>query len=121
MPFAQTQFENQGIPVCPVTFDQPLYIKAADIIAASDDLTKVFVRLGGFHLLMSFMGSIGYIMAGSGLEELWESVYAKGSVVHMMSGHAYSRALCAHFLTQSALAKILPQAQNSLFLVYTTR
>ena len=73
-------------------------MKAAYIVAASPDLTRVFVRLGGFHTPMSYMGSIGNIMTGSGLEELWESVYAKGSVVHMMSGHAYARALRAHFM-----------------------
>ena len=66
-------------------FDQPLYMKASDNIAASDDLINGFVWLGGFHLLMSCMSSVGCIMTGSGLEELWESVYAKGSVVHMMS------------------------------------
>jgi hypothetical protein len=30
----------------------------------------VVVRLGGFHPLMSFMGCIGAIMAGSGLKAL---------------------------------------------------
>ena len=47
--------------VVPVTFDQPLYItciKAADIVASSPDLTNIFIRLGGFHLVMSYLGSI---------------------------------------------------------------
>ena len=43
-----------------------------------------------------------------------EKVYAKGSVVHMMSGHAYSRALRAHFTTQAALTQILLQSPNCL-------
>lgn len=50
----------------------------------------VIVRVGGFHLLMSYLASIGQIMIGSGLSELWETVYAKGSVIHMLSGHAFS-------------------------------
>ena len=53
-------------------------------------------------------------MAGCGLEELWESVYAKGSVVHMMSGHAYSRSLRAHFTTQTSLTQILLPSPNCL-------
>ena len=53
-------------------------------------------------------------MAGSGVEELWESVYAKGSVVHMVSGHAYSRALRAHFLTRAALGEVLFKTANCL-------
>lgn len=77
--------------MCPVTFNQPLYITASEILAAGQELNKVIVRLGGFHLLMSYLGSIGYIMNGSGLEQLWEMVYAKGSVVHVLTGHAFSR------------------------------
>ena len=68
--FAQHLCEKYGISICPVIFDQPLYVKAPGIVAASTDLKKVFIRLGGFHLLMSFMGSIGNIMAGCGLEEM---------------------------------------------------
>ena len=84
--FAQHLCEKYGISICPVT----LYVKSAGIVAPSTDIKKVFIQLGGFHLLMSFMSSIGKIMTGCGLEELWESVYAKGSVVHMMYVHAYS-------------------------------
>ena len=54
-----------------VTFDQPLYIKARDIVkkcGQDSHLNNVIVRLGGFHLLMSFMGAIGFIMNGSGIK-----------------------------------------------------
>jgi hypothetical protein len=50
---------------------------------------------------------IGSIMAGSGIEELWSTVYASNSVIQMMTGHAYARALRAHSLTQLALAVII--------------
>ena len=53
--FAQAQCEKHGLQVCPVTFDQPLYIKAAEIVASAEDLDKVVIRLGGFHLLMSYV------------------------------------------------------------------
>ena len=60
-----------------VTFDQLLYWKYL-IMKASDPVgscIKSFVlRLGGFHLQMSFLGSIGHLMAGSGLQELFETV-----------------------------------------------
>ena len=105
--FAQTQCEKHDLRICAVTFDQPLYIKAAEIVASSQDLDKVIIRLGGFHLLMSYIGSIGHIMDGSGLAELWETVYAKGSVIHMQSGHAFSHALRAHILTAAALIGML--------------
>ena len=70
MCFAQEQIEKHGLKVCPMTFDQPLFQKASEIVAASNNLDKVVVRLGGFHLLMSYLGSIGQIMSGSGLAEL---------------------------------------------------
>ena len=73
----------------------------------SQDLKNVIVRLGRFHLLMSYLESIGQIMAGSGLETLWETVYAKGTIVHMLSGHAFSLALRAHILTLVVLINVL--------------
>ena len=108
--FAHDLCEQYGISMCPVTLDHPLYIKAVGIVNASDNL-EVIVLLGGFHLLMSFMGAIGNIVAGSGIEELCESVYAKGSLVHVMNGHAYSCALHAHFLTSSTLPSFAPDTK----------
>lgn len=88
-------------------------MKARDIIANSEsDLSNVIVRLGRFHLLMSFLGSIGYIMSGSGLKDLFNTIYAENSVEKMMSGHAYSRAVRAHILCHLALAKVILQSIN---------
>jgi len=93
---------------CFVTFDQPLYSKARKIIESTNMIEpKVVVRLGSFHLLMSFMGAIGYIMAGSGLKELLRTIYPANSIAKIMTGHAYSRAVRAHFLTQLCLGKII--------------
>ena len=64
-------------------------------------------RLGGFHTLMSFMGSIGKMMKGSGLEEALETTYGPNAVAHMMTGKAYSRALRGHFLVEAALVNKL--------------
>lgn len=61
------------------------------------DLNRIVIRLGGFHLQMSFLGAIGHIMSGSGLQELLECVYASNAVVHMLSGKAVSRAVRGHF------------------------
>jgi hypothetical protein len=60
-----------------VTFDQSLLFKARDIVESSQhsELSCVVVRLGEFHLLMSFMGCIGAIMAGSCLKALFMTIY----------------------------------------------
>jgi len=66
-------------------------MKARDIIAMADQNSKLsttIVWFGGFHLLMSFMGSIGYIMGGSGLKELLSVIYEPISVDKMLTGHA---------------------------------
>lgn len=95
---------------CVITFDQPLYIKARDIVESIGPIPesiKIFIRLGGFHLLMSFMGAIGYIMNGSGLKELFQVAYAPASVEKMLTGHAYARALRAHLLAHAAVAQMV--------------
>lgn len=53
------------------------------------------------------MGAIGYIMDGSGLQDLFSVAYASASAEKMMTGHAYSRAVRAHILAHLALAKIV--------------
>jgi hypothetical protein len=93
------------IPTPCITFNQPLWLKATDIIKAKS--MKIVCRLGGFHTMMSFMGSIGSMMKGSGLEEALETVYGPNAVIHMMSGKAFSRALRGHLLVESALVNKL--------------
>lgn len=101
------QCENIKQQTCYVTFDQPLDIRARIIVNDQKYLTNIVVRLGGFHLLMSFLGAVGYIMSGSGLQELWLIIYAQKSTEKMISGHHYSRSLRAHFLTHLALSKLI--------------
>ena len=97
--------------VTPVlTFDQPVWWKAQLVIACelpNSYLRNIVLRLGGFHTEMSFLGSIGHIMAGSGLQELLELVYAQNAVGHMLSGKAISRAVRGHLLVDSALNALL--------------
>ncbi|KAK4885458.1 hypothetical protein RN001_001729 [Aquatica leii] len=93
--------------VCIITFDQPLYAKAREIVSAASEgseLSRIIVRLGGFHLLMSFFGAIGYIMQGSGLKEVLSEIYAPKSLEKMLNGHAYTRAVRAHTLIHLTLA-----------------
>ena len=56
---------------------------------------------------MSFIGSIGYMMGGSGLEEVLTQAYTKNSVSHMLSGKAYARAVRGYILVDSALNNML--------------
>ena len=84
-----------------VTFDQPLWYKAVGII--ENEGLNMVCRLGGFHLLMSFLGSIGSLMGGSGLENVLENIFASNVIQHILSGKAFARAVRGHMLTHSAL------------------
>ena len=84
-----------------IIFDQSLWLKATDIIFSKQ--LNIVCRLGGFHLIMSFLGSIGKLMEKSGIEEALENIYGPNAVIHMLNGKAYSRSIRGHFLLQSAL------------------
>ncbi len=88
-----------------LTFDQPLYWKAKKIIISCREraLSGMIVRLGGFHTLMSFVGSIGHLMDGSGLQDVIELIYAADTVPYILNGKAISRAIRAHQIVDSAL------------------
>ena len=71
-----------------ITFDQPLYWKAAEIIADARNLKDIVLILGSFHTFMNLLGVIGTLMAGSGLSNILCEVYGENAVVHMMSNKA---------------------------------
>ena len=70
------------------TADLQLYRVAVNVLwAYPEQFDKVVLRLGGMHTLMSFIGSVGSLMAGSGLYELLESTFA--GVQKMMTGKKF--------------------------------
>jgi hypothetical protein len=80
------------------------------IIANSDYSSpnrQIVLKLGGFHTLMSFIGYLGQLMEGLGLQDLLNLVYATNTVPHMLSGMAISRAIRGLFLVESAVMFVL--------------
>ncbi|KAF4529941.1 hypothetical protein B566_EDAN016852 [Ephemera danica] len=99
-----------GQKYCYFTGDLPTYVKAREIVTHMQEkqiFMNVVVRLRGVHLLMNFLGAVGYIMSGSGIEELLSTIYARGSVDNMMNAKYYSRAIRGHFLIHAALGKLI--------------
>ena len=84
-------------------------MEALQIITCKDsDASDIVIRLGGLHTLMSFLASIGHIMAESGnLKQALEICYAENIVPHIFSGKAVSRALRAHQLVDLELNTVL--------------
>ena len=70
-------------------------------------LRQLVLILGGFHTEMSFLSSIGSLMAGSELQEAISQVYAEGSVEQKLSGKAVSRAVRAHLMVDIGLNTIV--------------
>ncbi len=56
---------------------------------------------------MSFLGSIGHLMGGSGLHEFLYFVYAKNSICHMLSGKSINKTVYEHLPIDAALSTIL--------------
>ena len=58
-------------------------------------------------MLMSFLGSIGILMRGSGLVEALETCYGSHTIANMMTGKLLARTVRGHFLVSEALMRIL--------------
>lgn len=113
--FAAEHCRNTERQTCFVTFDYPLYIKAKQILCNTKEekLKNVIPRLGGFHLLMSFLKAIGTIMEGSGIFELFCTAFAQNSIDKMLSCTAYSRAIRAHMLAMNAIGQLIVEFAES--------
>ena len=74
----QKQLQNTtGQKITVFTPDQQLHSVDYDIMLADCNCWMFFVPwLGGMHQLVSFIGGVGALMAGSGLKEILSSAFA---------------------------------------------
>ena len=72
--FIQRQATSMIVATPSVTFDQPLSLKTCETVKPKQ--LDIVVQLGDFHTLMSFQGSIGAVVGGSGLDKLLELMQA---------------------------------------------
>ena len=106
--FAEHAERHDLTPV--ITSDQPLWWKSLAIQLSQPEgspIRRLILILGAFHMEMSFLSRIGHLMAGSGIKELFEMIYARKAVKQIMSGKAISRAVCAHLLLDAVLNGLL--------------
>ena len=54
---------------------------------------------------MNLLGAIGTLMNGSGLTDIFETIYGDNTAVHIMSGKAAQRAFRGHLLVIQRLTK----------------
>ncbi|GBP33878.1 hypothetical protein EVAR_20989_1 [Eumeta japonica] len=113
--FAANHAKQIRMNTCFVTFDYALWIKAKQILCNTQDkeLESVQLRLGGFHLLMSYLKAVGTIMDGSGIKVLFVTVFATNSVDKMLNCTTYSRAIRAHILAATAIGELIAKTAES--------
>jgi hypothetical protein len=68
--YTQQEASRLKLSTACITFDQPLRLKVVEII--KDKGLNIVCRLGAFHILMSYLGSIAHVMKGSGLSDVFE-------------------------------------------------
>ena len=86
-----------------VISDQKFYVKAYKLVLSMK--MEVFLCLEGLHQLMGFLGNIGSLLEGSGLE----IDYAHKTVGQMFTGKAYSQPIRGHLLSASVLMLLMLQ------------
>lgn len=90
--YGEKVMQEHGMPFMHLSVDLQLYkiamqIKWSDI----ERWRHLVVTPGMMHTLMSFVGCIGILMQGSGLEELLQTTY--GGVSNMLNGKAWPKAV----------------------------
>ncbi|KAK4881851.1 hypothetical protein RN001_005170 [Aquatica leii] len=93
-----------------ITFDQVIYHKAKEIQWLKfDECSHFVIRLGGFHIMMNFLKAIGQHMDNSGLTDVWleSNLYGDSTVIGIMKGKKWNKAIRAHKLTYESLLRIL--------------
>lgn len=74
--------------------------------------SKMIINLGAFHIMCSYMGSLGKMMTGSGFEDILieAGLCASGSIDKVMSGKHYNRAMRVHQRMNDAIERLLLDA-----------
>ena len=85
-----------------VTFDFPIWLNAVNIIKQAN--LPIIARLGGFHVLKSYLGSMGYSMEDSGLLDVIQLIYPGSTTAnHIMDEGCFDKTIRAHLLIDAAI------------------
>ena len=98
---------NQKMSV--LTFDEAIYSKAKEIQwKCGDQFDDVILRMGGFHIALNFLGVIGHLYEGSGIEDIFieAGLYGSNTVCRFLKGKMYNRGVRAHKLLFEALMRL---------------
>ena len=110
---ARAVTEATGQEYVVFTADQQLYRVAVHVMWENRALFgNIYLRLGGMHMLMSYVGCIGSLMAGSGIVEVLSEAFA--GVLKMLTGKKYPDNVRALRMLVEELIRPLFQTRNMI-------
>lgn len=92
-----------------VVCDQAIYAKVQHIRWKDDEMKeKLIIRLGAFHAIMSFCGTIGKRFNNSGFQDILveSDVIGPSSINGIVSGKHYNRCMTVHKVLYEALERM---------------
>lgn len=98
-----------GLQHTVITQDQAIYEISYTLRKVTpDDYPNLVLRLGGFHLLMNYLGAVGKFMTGSGLRTLLVSsqIMLEGTANKILSGKGYYQAINAHMRVHEGMLSL---------------
>lgn len=106
--YLERSLKSFGMKYAHITVDLQLYIVACQI-QWSDPMRwkSVILHPGMMHTLMSFLGCIGFLMKGSGMEQLLAVAF--GGIANIVNGKSWTNALRAYRMLLAVLLQDLLQ------------
>ena len=111
MHFLLNSLKKIGAEYAHISMDMQLFMIACKI--KWDDLQKwkqIVVHPGMMHTLMSFLGCIGFLMKGSGMETILATTF--GSIKGILNGKSWPQALRAYRMLTAALIIIFDESNS---------
>ena len=102
MKYCESYIRNHGDKHAHLTADMQIYKVIMKLKWSDPERWKFFIiSPGGMHTLMSFIGCVGTLMKGSGLEEILSAAFS--GVGKMLNGKAWPRPVRRFRMTTVAL------------------
>lgn len=93
-----------------IVLDQAIYCKAQEILWKNkEQFSRVVLRMGGFHIALTFLAVIGKRFGDAGLSDILveSGVVGSNAITGVVSGKHYNRAVRAHKIVVEALHRTL--------------
>ena len=91
-----------------ITFDLAIYKVAKEVVwSRPQEFQHTIIRLGGFHVILNYLGALGNMLNSSGVIGLMSEsgVFTNTTIKHILAGGNYKRGVRFHKLLYEALLR----------------